>query len=249
MRNIKLTIEYEGTRYCGWQVQNRHSAKTIQETIEKALQKILQEKIKLIGSGRTDSGVHALGQTANFKTKSGLNCTNIQNGLNSILPKDIRIKQAKEVSLGFHARFSAQSKLYCYTIVNNSYVSPFLNRYAYLVKFPLDTERVRQAIKYLIGRHNFRSFQAVDKKEIAAVRTIKRLNIIKKKDIIYLNIEANGFLHKMVRNIVGTLIEVGRRRLKAEDIKAILKAKNRIHAGPCAPAKGLCLVEVKYKKG
>jgi len=253
MRNIKLTIEYDGTNYCGWQVQNRKQKsevrsqkKSIQGTIEKALRQVLQEKIKVIGSGRTDSGVHALGQVANFKTNSGLNCSNIQKGLNGILPKDIRIKQAKEVSLGFHARFSAQSKLYCYTMVNNSYVSPFLNRYAYLVKCPLDTKRMRQAIKYLIGRHNFRSFQAAGKKEIAAARTIKRLNIIKKRDIIYLNIEANGFLYKMARNIVGTLVEVGRGRFKAEKMKAILRAKDRIYAGPCAPAKGLCLMQVKY---
>ena len=249
MRNIKLTIEYEGTRYCGWQVQNRHSGKSIQETIEKALRKILQEKIKVIGSGRTDAGVHALGQVANFKTKSQLASQNIQRGLNAVLPADIRIKQVKEVHPDFHARFDAQSKAYRYTIVNNSLVSPFLRRYSYLIKYPLDVKKMRQAARFLLGRHNFRSFQAVDKKERNALRTIKHLNILKKRDIIYLDIEANGFLYKMMRNIAGTLIEVGRGRLKPQDVKAILRAKNRIYAGPCAPAKGLCLMQVKYKRG
>ncbi|MBL7084984.1 MAG: tRNA pseudouridine(38-40) synthase TruA [Candidatus Omnitrophica bacterium] len=251
MRNIRLAIEYDGTNYCGWQVQNKRKSKekTIQEALEKALSRILQEKVKVIGSGRTDSGVHALGQAANFKSKSNLSCQNIQKALNSILPRDIRIKPVKEVPLGFHARFSAQSKLYRYTIVNGSFVSPFLRRYSYLVKHPLNMAKMRKGARYLLGRHNFRSFQAVEKKERAATRTIKRLDIHKEDNLIYLNIEADGFLYKMVRNIAGTLIEVGRGKLKPQDVKRILRAKNRIYAGPCAPAKGLCLMEVKYKRG
>ena len=247
MRNIKLTIEYEGTNYSGWQIQNRRSIKSIQETIEKALHKILQEKIRVIAQGRTDAGVHALGQVANFKTKSKLGCQNIQKALNSILLEDIRIKQVREANPDFHARFSAQSKLYRYTIVNDSFISPFMLRTSELVKYPLDVKKMRQARKYLLGRHNFRSFQATDKRERHSVRTIKRLGIHRNKRFIYIDIEANGFLYRMVRNIVGTLIEIGRGRLKPQDIKGILRAKNRVYAGPCAPAKGLCLMDVIYK--
>ncbi len=246
MRNIKITVEYDGTGYCGWQIQNRSSAKSIQETIEKALRKILQEKIKVVGSGRTDSGVHALAQAANFKTHSKLDCKNIHKALNSSLPRDIRITQLEDTHLQFHARFSAKAKLYRYSIVNGSFASPFLYRYSHLVKYPLDLGKMRRAAKSLLGRHNFRSFQAVDKRDRHSVRTIKRLEIRKKGSLICLNIEANGFLYRMARNMIGTLLEVGRGRLKPEDIKVILKAKNRRYAGPCAPAKGLCLIEVKY---
>jgi tRNA pseudouridine38-40 synthase len=249
MRNIRLIIEYEGTNYSGWQVQTRHKQKkTVQEILEKALAQILQEKIKVIGSGRTDAGVHSLGQTANFKTKSKLDCDNIQRALNSILPKDIRIREIEQVRADFHARFSARSKIYRYTIVNHSFASPFLRRWAYLVRHPLNLRRMRSAAKYLLGKHNFRSFQAADKKERNSVRTIKWLDIRRDGDLIHINIEADGFLYRMVRNIAGTLIEVGRGRRSAENIKTILKAKNRIYAGSCAPARGLCLMEVKYKK-
>ncbi len=251
-----MTIEYDGTGYAGWQVQNSHAShltphtsKTIQDTIEKALQRILQEKIRLIGSGRTDAGVHAQGQVANFKTKSELDCKNIQKGLNGILPKDIRIKQAEPARPDFHARFSARSKLYRYSIVNHSFVSPFLRRHCYLVRYALDTGKMRRAADELLGKHNFRSFQAVDKKQRPSVRKILRLDIRRSKNLIYLDIHADGFLYRMARNIAGTLIEVGRGRLRAQDIKEILKAKDRKCAGPCAPAKGLCLMDVKYKKG
>lgn len=264
MRNLKLTIEYDGTNYSGWQIQNslpwqlqqagqgrqntedRTQKKTIQETIEKALAKILQEKVRVTGSGRTDAGAHAQGQVANFKTKSGLAGKNIQDALNSILPGDIRIKHVEEVSLDFHARFFAQSKLYRYTIVNQTYLPPHLRHFSYLVKSPLDEKKISRAARYLLGRHNLRSFQAKDKKERFAIRTIKRLDVRKQGSSIYLDIEADGFLYRMARNIVGTLIEVGKGRVKPEKIKEILKAKDRIYAGPCAPAKGLCLMAVLY---
>jgi len=251
MRNIKLTIEYDGTNYCGWQIQNKKlkqkkENRTIQQILENFLSKILQEKIKLVGSGRTDSGVHALGQVANFKTKSKLNLQNIHNGLNSILPLDIRIREAEVIRMSFHARFSAKRKLYRYTIVNNSFISPFERRYAYLVKFPLNLRKMRKAARLLLGKHDFRSFQAVEKDKRHSVRKIFRLDIRKKDDLIYLDIEADGFLYKMVRNIVGTLIEVGRAKIKPEDIKTILKSKDRSCAGPCASAKGLNLLEVTY---
>ncbi|MFH1245557.1 MAG: tRNA pseudouridine(38-40) synthase TruA [Candidatus Omnitrophota bacterium] len=272
MRNIKLAIGYEGTRYAGWQaqglVERRAGAtkraqrkptgkkKTIQELIEQALSRILQEKIKVIGSGRTDAGVHAFAQIANFKTNSSLACSNIHKGLNSLLPADIRISCAEEVASSFHSRFTARSKLYRYNIVNGAGVSPFMVRYAYWVRYPLDVSEMDCAAGYLLGRHNFRSFQAQDKKERPAIRTLKRLDITAgsyktavgvEEQVISIDIEADGFLYRMVRNIAGTLIEVGRGKLKPGEMKKILAAKNRAYAGPCAPAKGLCLVEVRYE--
>ena len=253
MRNLKIVVEYDGTNYAGWQVQNRRQKTedrrqktTVQERLEKALSRILQEQIKVIGSGRTDSGVHALGQVANFKTKSRLKSKNIQAALNSSLPADIRIKHVQDVEQSFHARFSARSKLYRYTILNQAFHSPHLRHFSHLVKYPLNVGKIRQAAQYLVGRHNLRSFQAIDKRERSSVRTIKRLQVRRKDRLIFLDIEASGFLYRMVRNIVGTLIEAGRGRLQPEEIKKILKAKNRAYAGPCAPAKGLCLVDVRY---
>lgn len=258
MRNIKLIIEYEGTNYCGWQIQrkprkiqrvkgSKSQRKTIQEELEKALRQLLQEKVKVIGSGRTDSGVHALGQVANFRTKTRLKCKNIQQGLNTILPEDIRIRDAEAAPPNFHARFLAKSKLYRYTITNASFVSPHLRHFSYLVKFPLNVQKMRQGASYLLGKHDFRSFQAKDKRVSSSVRTIRKLDIYKRKDQIFLDIEADGFLYRMVRNIAGTLLEIGRGRLKAEDVREILRAKDRAYAGPCAVARGLCLVRVNYK--
>lgn len=253
MRNIRLTIEYDGTNYCGWQIQNSakrivHSAKrdTIQGTIEEALKKILQEKVKLIGSGRTDSGVHARGQVANFKTKSRLSSTNIQRAVNSLLPSDIRVREAVEVQLHFNSRFEAKSKMYRYTIVNDTLVSPFDRRYCYFFSYPLNVARMRREAKCLIGKHDFKSFQAADKEEKNSTRRIKKLKIKRERDFIYIDIEADGFLHNMARNIVGTLVEAGRGKLKIGSVEKILKAKNRELAGPTASAKGLCLMKVKY---
>ena len=245
MRNIKIVIEYDGTNYCGWQIQ-RTKKKSIQQVLEKTLSQILQHKLKVIGSGRTDAGVHAQGQVANFKTLSKISCPQIQKALNSILPEDIRIKEVTNVHPNFHARFLAKAKLYRYLIVNDSFTPPHLRAFVYLVKPTLNLKKMRQAAKYLLGRHNFRSFQAVDKKERVAIRTIKRLDITKHKKLISCDIQANGFLYKMARNIVGSLIEVGKGRFKPQDINKILKAKNRKVAGPCAPAKGLCLLKVQY---
>lgn len=254
MRNLKITIEYDGTNYRGWQIQNSHksqvtshnSNKTIQGILEQALRKILREKIRVIGSGRTDSGVHAQNQVANFKTKTKIGCQEIQRCLNGVLPSDIRVKGAEEASADFHARFSARAKLYRYTIVNDSFASPFLRRYAHLVKSPLDVRKMQEASRLFLGRRNLRSFQAVDKKMRPAVRAIKRLNVRRVKNLIYIEIEAKGFLYRMARNIAGTLIEVGRGKLQPQAITSILAAKNRVFAGPCAPAKGLCLLKVAY---
>ncbi len=261
MRNIKLTIAYDGTNYAGWQVQKVKSKvparsgsafggksqklKTVQETIEKALEKILQEKVKLTASGRTDSGVHAIGQVANFKTDSRLFPDNIQKALNSSLPKDIVVKKVEDVALEFHARYSATSKSYRYTILNSRFRSPFDRHYAAFISYHLDASLMQDAAVHLVGRHDFRSFQAKAGRS-NSTRTIKSLGVKRRGRFIYIDIEADGFLYNMVRNIVGTLIEVGRGKLGANDVMKILKAKKRSLAGPTALPEGLCLVRVRY---
>lgn len=245
MRNIKLTIEYAGTNYAGWQVQNK-KYRTVQETLEKALQKVLQKRIKIIGSGRTDAGVHARAQAANFKTDSNIAIYKLQKALNTVLPDDIAVIKTEEVGLDFHSRFSAKSKVYRYTILNRPSRPAISRDTVYFFPYPLNLKLMRKDARILLGRHNFKSFQAADKKERGAVRTIKNLNITRDKDFIYIDIEADGFLYNMVRNIVGTLIEIGRGKLPEGSTKKILPARNRQLAGPAVPAKGLCLLEVKY---
>ncbi len=250
MKNIKLTIEYNGTRYNGWQIQ-APGQKSIQGEIKEALQKILKENILLIGSGRTDSGVHALGQVANFKTKSLWPLIKIQKALNAILPDDISIVHIKEVPLDFHAQFSAKSKIYRYTILNREAKPAILRDFCLFFRPKLNLTLMKREARCLLGRHDFKSFQATPPREIreknkSTVRTIKRLDIKRKGDYILMEIEANGFLHKMARNIVGTLLEAGRGHLPAGSLKKILAKKNRISAGDTAKAKGLALVEVKY---
>lgn len=252
MRNIKLTLEYDGTEFCGWQVQKVKSKKekrknrTIQGELEKALSKILNKKIKVIGSGRTDSGVHALGQVANFKTNSKLPLKNIQKALNGILPQSVAVIKIEEVPLNFHARFDAKSKTYRYSILNSQFNRPLLNNHFHRVPYPLNFPLMKKEIKCLKGRNDFKSFQASDKKERSSVRVISKINLSKKVNLIFLDVTANGFLYNMVRNIAGTLLEIGRGKFPPGSMKKILRAKNRKLAGPTAPAKGLTLREVKY---
>lgn len=227
-------------------IAHRTSKKSIQEIIEKVLHRILQEKVSLIVSGRTDAGVHAKGQAANFSTKSAIELRKLQYGLNSLLPKDISISSIKEVSPDFHSRFNAKSKIYCYTILNSSYPCALLSRHAYYFPHRLNLRLMRGEAKALVGRHDFKSFQASTKEERSSVRRISKLNIVKKANLIYIYIEGSGFLYNMARNIVGTLIEVGRGRFKAGSMKRILEKKDRRLAGPLAAAKGLCLMKVEY---
>jgi tRNA pseudouridine38-40 synthase len=252
MRNIRLKIEYDGTNYKGWQIQNKSKASaknpnTIQQTIQTVLSRILRENIKLIGSGRTDAGVHASGQVANFKTKSKMPVSQILRALNGLLPKDIVVVTVKEVSSRFHSRFDAILKTYRYQILNREYPTVFKRLYQWNISYKLDFELMQTAANLLTGKKDFRSFQASDKKKRSSVRKIKKISIKKQGDVINIDIEADGFLYNMVRNIVGTLVEIGRGKIKPEDIKEITDAKDRKAAGPTAPAKGLCLVKVTYK--
>lgn len=249
MPNIRLQIEYEGTNYAGWQIQNSRQSKTIQETIEKVLENVLQEKVKVIGSGRTDAGVHALAQTANFKTNSRLSPAKIQKALNGLLPDDIRIKKANYADNDFHACYSARSKTYRYIILNSKVSSVFLKRSSWHIPYKLDIPLMRKEAKSLIGRHDFSSFCASGSSARTRVRTIKKISVKKSFNdfnLITIDIEADGFLYNMARNIAGTLVEIGRGRFSAGSMKKILTAKDRRAAGATAAARGLFLVKVRY---
>ena len=248
MRNIKLTLEYDGTDFYGWQVQVK-SQRTVQAEIEKALKKIFKKQVTLFGSGRTDSGVHALGQVANFHVDTKLPIATIQTALNANLPKDIAVVGIEEVGPRFHARFSVKSKTYRYTILNRPTRCAMNRRFCLFYPYPLNLRTMRSEAKALVGRHDFRSFQAAnpswDEKATTA-RTVRRVEIKKKDDFIYIDIEADGFLYKMVRNIVGTLLKIGRGQLSKGSMRQILKRKDRSVAPAPAKAQGLMLMEVKY---
>jgi tRNA pseudouridine38-40 synthase len=246
MRNIKLEIEYDGSNYSGWQVQAGSRSTTLQKVIEKTLRHILQEKIKLIASGRTDSGVHALGQVANFNTRSNISLDRLKIALNGLLPEDIKVSRLKVVPDSFHSRFCAKSKIYRYTILNRDYSSPLLRNSVYFYPHFLDLRLMRSEATVLIGRHDFSAFRASQAKEKNPVKNIKRISISKNEDFIRIDVEADGFLYNMVRNIVGTLIEIGRGRMPKGSMRKVLNSGDRRLAGPTASSKGLCLLKVKY---
>ena len=251
LRNLKLTMEYDGTHFHGWQVQDP-AKRTIQDEIEKILKIIFKKKIHLFGSGRTDSGVHALGQVANFKIGSTMPITEILKALNGNLPEDIVVLNAQDVPLDFHAQYKAKRKIYRYKICNRPVRCALQRQFCLYLPQKLNLAAMRKESRYLLGRKDFRSFAASDPhsekegKKKTTIRRIFRLEIRKKKDIVTIDIEANGFLYKMARTIVGTLLKVGLKKWKEGSIKAILKAKNRTLAAPTAPARGLCLLKVSY---
>jgi len=244
MKNIKFTIEYEGTGYSGWQRQRGHPS--VQEVIEEALAEITSEKITLYGSGRTDAGVHALGQAANFFTRSKLSPKRLMRAANAKLPKDIVIKEARRVSKKFNARTTAKSKTYLYRIFNAPQRPALLRNFAAFVPVKLDVRRMKAAARCLMGEHDFSAFCSAGSPRQSSVRKISRIDVNRVKDEIRIQVTGNGFLYNMVRTIAGTLILVGRGKLSARDVKSILVSKDRTLAGPTAPAKGLYLAEVKY---
>lgn len=243
-RNIKLVIRYDGTHYSGWQSQK--NALTVQEAISSALKKITGRKVKLTGAGRTDSGVHAAGQVANFKTHSTLSPDRIKEALNSSIPDDILIESAEYAPLRFDSQRSAISKRYRYTVTTARFTDPFMRHFASRFSYPLNIKRMRRAAKSLVGRHDFKSFQASGSNESNTVRTIKKIEIEKRNGLLYIDVWADGFLYNMVRIIAGTLLEIGRGKIDESAIKEMLIKKDRRSAGPTAPAKGLCLMSVKY---
>ncbi|OPJ54861.1 tRNA pseudouridine(38-40) synthase TruA [Alkalithermobacter paradoxus] len=243
MRNIKLTIEYEGTNYAGWQRQK--NGISIQEVIENAILKVTGEIVNLTSSGRTDSGVHALGQVANFTTSSAIPAEKFAGAINSKLPEDICIISSQEVCMDFHSRYSAKKKVYRYVILNSRYKRPIYRNFSYNINYDLDMGKVKDQAKQLIGTHDFVGFMSSGSSVKTTVRTIYDISIKEEEDLIIIEVEGNGFLYNMVRIIAGTLIDIGRGRIK-EDLKTIIESKDRNRAGHTAPAKGLFLKKVYY---
>ncbi len=245
----KLTLEYDGAKFCGWQIQEK-SIRTVQGELKKALDLIFKEPVIVIGAGRTDSGVHATAQTAHFKTSRAIEPKTLIRALNANLPDDIAVLTAQRTRNDFHAQFNAKSKIYRYTILNQQNKRVKGKGLYYHVPQPLDIPLMKRESKTLIGRHDFRSFVANDpqpnSKTKGTIRTIKKISFKQSQGFLYIDIEADGFLYKMVRNIVGTLVRIGLKRMPQRSLKKILRAKCRESAGPTAPAQGLCLVKVKY---
>jgi tRNA pseudouridine38-40 synthase len=244
MRNIKLIIEYDGTYYHGWQSQI--NAVAIQDVVESAIRKITSEVVKVTGSSRTDVGVHAYGQVANFVTCSRIPADRFSYALNSILPDDICIKSSSEVDRDFHSRYDAKGKKYKYLILNAGSRSALLRNRAFHVPAALDVAYMEKAAEYLIGSHDFSSFMASGSSVKSTVRSIYEVGLKKDGDLITFEISGDGFLYNMVRIIAGTLVEIGQGKKSPQSMCEIIDAKNRKCAGKTAPAHGLYLVEVYY---
>jgi tRNA pseudouridine38-40 synthase len=248
MRNLKLTVAYDGTDFAGWQVQP--GAGTVQGTLASAIGRITGEKVLPQGSGRTDAGVHALAQVAAFQTDSVIPAANFVIALNDLLPASIRVLSVEEVPADFHPRKSAQAKTYRYRIYREAICPPLLARYVWHYPYPLDENAVREAAPLVEGEHDFTSFAAVDpergREGISNVRRIFSSQWQRESYELIYEVRGNGFLHHMVRNLVGTFVLVGKGTLKPGDVTRILEAKDRSAAGATAPASGLYLVNVEY---
>ncbi len=245
MRKLMLVVQYDGTDYAGFQIQP--DAMTVQQELERALAGVVQHTVKIRAASRTDAGVHALGQVATFETSNPIPAEKLVVALNERLPVALNVVEAGEVTGEFDPRHDALRKLYSYRILNRPGGSPFLERYAWHVTEPLEVERMRLAAGYLKGNHHFGAFCAAGGSATDMVRELYRFDVDREDDLIEMRIEANGFLYKMVRNMVGTLVEVGRGRIAPEAVRQILAGQDRSQAGPTAPACGLCLVRVAYE--
>jgi tRNA pseudouridine38-40 synthase len=250
-RNLRLLLAYDGTEFHGWQRQPNLA--TLQLCLEDAIAGIVGERVKLYGSGRTDAGVHALGQVANFSTSCGIPGVNLQKALNNVLPPTVRVRRVDEAPPDFHARYAVRSKTYRYRILQSEVCSPFLWRYVWHHPHPLDRRLMAEAAGAVVGEHDFTSFAAAgpggeNDLEPSMIRTIFSSRILwrERTSMLAYDVRGSGFLHHMVRNLAGTLAEVGRGRLQPDDITRILRARDRSTAGPTAPAQGLCLMRVEY---
>jgi tRNA pseudouridine38-40 synthase len=245
MRNIKMIIQYDGTRFKGWQKQTE-DINTIQGKLESMLSDMAGEEIQLVGCGRTDTGVHAQNYTANFHTNSTMNTDDMYKYLNDKLPDDIAVMSIKNASERFHSRYNILSKTYTYRINNSGIKNVFDRKYIHNIDEKLDIEKMRECAAVLVGTHDFQSFTTLKSKTKSTVRTVNFINIENNEGIIEIDVNGNGFLWNMVRIILGTLIEAGKGKLNSEDVKTILEAKKRADAGPMVPAKALFLKDVEY---
>ncbi|NCO32800.1 MAG: tRNA pseudouridine(38-40) synthase TruA [Armatimonadetes bacterium] len=245
VRHFKLTVEYEGTKFAGFQWQK--DQRTVQGELEKTIAKVMQEPIRILGAGRTDAGVHATGQVIKFQTCNGIPVDRIPYALNAEMPSDIRIRRAEKTSAEFHPRYDAKSRRYAYLIDNKRFPSVLLRRVATHVPQRLDADRMQLAADYLVGTHNFASFEAAGSDRTgSSVRDLTLFRVRRDGSRIRMGVVANAFLYKMVRNMVGTLIQVGMGRVPSEHVGEIIESCNRKMAGPTAPPQGLCLVKVSY---
>ena len=256
LKNIFLELEYDGTGYFGWQIQNKKSPRhhvtrspeerTVQGEVERALKKLFKKEIRVVSAGRTDRGVHAKGQCVNFKVNTKIPLKNIKTALNSFLPNDIFITKIKKVSLGFHARFDAKSKIYRYLISTNLKYSVFSRNYAWYLPEYIDVNLVKKTFPYLLGKKNFSCFAKEASKYKTCVREIKSLSVDKKKDLLCIDIEASGFLRNMVRNLVYFLVCIGKKKIPLKNVDKIIRKKISYTNKP-APGCGLYLLKVNYE--
>lgn len=247
MRNIKVTVAYDGTNYYGFQEQRGTRFQTIQGILEERLSRLAGKEIRVIGSGRTDSGVHARGQVVNFDPGGWtIPAERVAYALNSLLPKDIVALESAEAPPGFHARFSALAKRYRYTIYNGKLNDPFLRLYSYHIPFPLDSEAMEEGARCLPGKHDFSAFRALGTPVKTTVRTLYEARVSRQGDLIFVDLRAEGFLYHMARMITGTLIRVGKGRIPPREVAVILAGRDSLLGGPTAPARGLCLEGVEY---
>jgi tRNA pseudouridine38-40 synthase len=243
-RNIRIVLSYDGSEFSGWQVQP--GLRTVQETVENALGTILKEKIRIHAAGRTDAGVHAFGQVSAFRTDCAIAADAILRAVNSLLPADVAVTAVEDAGPDFHPRYSAISKAYAYAIYISPVKNPLFSRYALHVKRSLDFEAMKEAAHFFLGEHDFASFMGVGTPVKSTVRIVMESAIYLRNDMIYYAIKGNGFLKHMVRNIVGTLLEVGKGKSHPLDINRIIDSRNRSEAGPTAPPHGLYLLGVEY---
>lgn len=245
MPNLRIDLEYDGTDFHGWQVQP-HGERTVQGALEAALQRVAGGSVRVIGAGRTDAGVHAQGQVASARVETRLDVETLRRALNAVLPRDVAVLALARAPDAFHARRDAVAKLYAYRIWNGAIRSPLRERTALWMPQRLDRDAMRAALATLAGTHDFASFQAAGSKPGPTVRRLDRAELVVAGDALRVELEGSGFLRHMVRNVVGTLLEVGSGRRPADSLPALLAARDRTQAGPTAAARGLTLVHVRY---
>lgn len=243
-KRIALTVAYDGTRYCGWQIQN--NGRTIQGELNRCLQELLGHPVETMGASRTDAGVHALGNVAVFDTDSRIPGEKFSYALNQRLPEDIRIQASQEVAADFHPRYCESEKTYEYRILNRRFSLPTERLYSYFYHYPLDLEKMREATSYIIGKHDFASFCGAGAQVKTTVRLVTGFSVERIGEMVYLRVSGKGFLYNMVRIFVGSLIEIGNGVYPPEHMREILEARDRAAAGPTAPACGLTLLGIEF---
>ena len=244
MRRIKLVVAYDGTEYCGFQVQN--NGPTIEGELNKVLSELFKEDIRVIGASRTDSGVHAYCNVAVFDTQARMPAEKMVYAINQRLPEDIRVQESSEVAADFHPRHTDSRKTYEYRIYNAAVQNPMKRRYALWNYYKLDVKKMKEAATYLVGEHDFKSFCSADTQVESTVRTVYEVAVTQSGEDIVISVSGNGFLYNMVRIIAGTLLEVGKGRIEPNEMPRILEAKNRQASGPTAPPHGLTLVKYEF---